>query len=221
MMSAASKLTEEVVECSKAVFNCTARTPNCRNVKGFDIPTLWSITLDYWDKCPDGPWLFKQPGTVGPISGEIVCLTDDVCKAIAGPEWTKYSSDKIWYRLTTWKFPLFQLVATSPRPPLSFLVEAFTIVHLLGDPIGTIADLLRKIDGCQSCATFWQDQLENNLAVIGDQKSELEKERLWKSLAIIIDSFDEWGLQVGNIAQNDLFAELYVTANSYIMNARG
>jgi hypothetical protein len=100
-------------------------------------------------------------------------------------------------------------------------VEAFTFVHLLGDPIGTITDLLWKIDGCQSRAVFWQDQLENNLAVIGDQKSELEKERLWKSLAIIIDSFDEWGLEVGTIAQNYLSAELYVTVDPYIMDARG
>jgi hypothetical protein len=211
-MSPASNLTEDVVECSEAVFNCTAPTPNCRNAKGFDIRSLWTLTLAYWDKCPDGPWLFKQPGTVGPISRDEVSFTNDACKAIAGPGWTQYPGTDTWYRLTTWKAPLFQLVATSPRPPLGFDVEAFTIVHFLGDPIGTIAGLLCTIDGCQRRAVFWQDQLENNLPVIGDQiqKPEL-KERLWKSLAIIIVSFDEWGLEVGNIAQDYLSAELSVT----------
>src|SRR2546421_3171407 len=201
-MSAASKLIEEAVECSQVEFNCTAPIPHCRNAKGFDISTLWTITLDYWNKCPDGPWLFKQPGAVGPISGDVVSLTHDACKAIAGPGWTKYPGSDIWNRLTTWKFPLLQLVATSPRPPLGFREEAFTIVHLLGDPIGTIADLLLKIDGCQRRAVFWQHQLGPNWEVIGegmseleeeDRPSELEKERLWKSLAIITDSFDEWG----------------------------
>src|SRR2546421_3214026 len=125
-MSAVSKFTEEVVECSTAVFNCTDQTPNCRNAKGFNIPTLWSITLNYSAKCPDGPWLFKQPG---PISGDVPSLTNDACKAIAGPGWTMYAKSDIWYRVTTWKFPLFQLIALSPRPPLSFIVEAFTLVH--------------------------------------------------------------------------------------------
>jgi hypothetical protein len=100
-------------------------------------------------------------------------------------------------------------------------LEGFTVVHLLGDPIGTIAGLLRKIDGCQSRAVFWQDRLSNKLAAMGDQKSKQEKERLWKSLAIIIDSYDEWGLDVGNDAEKYLSKELYVTVNCYLMDVRG
>jgi hypothetical protein len=62
--------------------------------------------------------------------------------------------------------------------------------------------------GCQSRAVFWQDQMSNELAVLGDQKSKQGKERLWKSLAIIIDSYDEWGLEVGDIARETLSQEL-------------
>lgn len=120
VMSLTSKLTAKVDECSKAIFNCTDPTPHCRNSKGFDFQTLWNITLDYWGECPEGPWLFRQLGATGPISSDVVSLTNDVCIAIAGPGRTKYPASDIWYRLTTWKFPLFQLVATSPRPPLSF-----------------------------------------------------------------------------------------------------
>jgi hypothetical protein len=50
--------------------------------------------------------------------------------------------------------------------------------------------------------------MSNELAVLGDQKSKQGKERLWKSLAIIIDSYDEWGLEVGDIARETLSQEL-------------
>ena len=62
----------------------------------------------------------------------------------------------IWVRLTTWKFPLLQLVAQFARPPLGFAEEAFTMAHLLGDPIDTINNLLQKLSSCQRRARIWK-----------------------------------------------------------------
>jgi hypothetical protein len=72
----------------------------------------------------------------------------------------------------------------------------------------TISDLLRKIDGCQSPAVFWQERLSNELVLLQEGKPDQAKEHHWKSLAIIIDSYDEWGLVVGDMAQSYLLAEL-------------
>ena len=63
----------------------------------------------------------------------------------------------IWVRLTTWKFPLLQLVAQFARPPLGFAEEAFTMAHLLGDPIDTINNLLQKLSDCQRRAQRWRN----------------------------------------------------------------
>lgn len=161
----------------------------------------------YYEQCPTGPWLFNPHEDGSSIRPLEISLRNEVCEAIAGAEYKPYSTADIWYRLTAWKFPLFQLVATSPRPPLSFKVATFTVTHLLGDPLGTLTNLLRKYDGCQSRAIYWQTQfcgrgaslifiqdlcLAEGLAASGD--------RLWKSFALLIDSYDEWGPAVGDQA---------------------
>ncbi|PVH84377.1 hypothetical protein DL98DRAFT_651609 [Cadophora sp. DSE1049] len=111
----------------------------------------------------------------------------------------------IWSRLTTWKFPLLQLVSVFPRPPLNFRTEFFVLSHLMGDPISTISNLLLKIASCQSRASFWKDRFTEasyrGLIVDGhgnDQQAEIAL--VWKSLAAIIDSYDEWGQTAGNRA---------------------
>ena len=64
----------------------------------------------------------------------------------------------IWVRLTTWKFPLFQLIAQFPRPPLGLATQFFVMAHLLGDPIDTIKNLLQKLSKCQSRAESWKSR---------------------------------------------------------------
>jgi len=147
-------LGEDSPECLGAIFSCNDSTPTCRNSARFDFSTLWNITHQYWEQCPGGPWLFRQTGVVGDVSDGEESLTNTICEQIADATWKRYSNADVWYRLTTWKFPLFQLISTSPRPPLGFWEEAFTITHLLGDPIGSSTDLLRKIDSCQSRAGY-------------------------------------------------------------------
>lgn len=99
-------------------------------------------------------------------------------------------------RLTTWKFPLLQLVASFSRPPLGFRVECMVIFHLLGDPIDTIKNLLYKLSACQDTARFWEHQCR----ILFDDPIEDDKDderylrdRNWKALAIVTDSYGEWG----------------------------
>jgi hypothetical protein len=205
---------EGLSECLGSTFNCESPTPNCWNSARFDFPTLWNITQQYWEQCPGGPWLFQKAGSVGETTLNKAALTNSICEHIAGASWEKYSNADIWYRLTTWKFPLFQLISNSPRPPLGFWEETFTIIHLLGDPIGSSTDLVRKLDSCQSRAGYWKYELEGNRLKPTLQNCEgprqLYKQRLWKALALIIVSYDEWGLEKGTSAEEFLTAELFV-----------
>jgi hypothetical protein len=206
-------LATRLPKCLGAVFNCDDSAPACHNSARFDFPTLWNVTDQYHEQCPRGPWLFKGPGEVD-VPRDKASLTNHICELIAGSAWKRYPYADIWYRLTTWKFPLFQLISNSPRPPLGFWEEAFTIVHLLGDPIGSSTDLIRKIDSCQSRAGHWQHILEDNTSTLdlqGDEAThELYRQRLWKALALIIVSYDEWGSDKGSSAQCYLEEELFV-----------
>jgi hypothetical protein len=66
------------------------------------------------------------------------------------PTW--YGSGEVWSRLTNWKIPLLQLVFLTALPPLSYRYKAFVLSRLLGNPIGTIQDLLLKLSSCQAAA---------------------------------------------------------------------
>ena len=113
--------------------------------------------------------------------------------------------------MTLWKFPLLQLIAVLPRPPLSFSNEAFVLAHLLGNPIGTLKSLLLKIASCQTRAEFWADRLGGDLShlIEGDEdKRTKETKRKWKALGIIVDAYDEWGYEKGGRAQSFLYERL-------------
>ncbi len=203
---------QAIIECLTTPVNCSTPLPLCTNSPRFDFPSLWAITQRYREACPDGPWLYH------PVPGQAVLaseasLTNAACEAIAGKSWTKYAGADIWARLTTWKFPLLQLVATSPRPPLGFRIEVFVIFHQLGNPIGTIQDHLQKFQSCQRRATYWRERFTDIPTTVNrcDFLGLHSPERLWKAFAIITDSYDEWGVAVGDDVQDFLRAELYVT----------
>lgn len=172
-------------------YNCTNLWGlNCTNKLGFEPTTLWDITLRIQQFCPTDPRLFLTNGL--PATPENAALTHDACTAFAGSSWTMYPRSDIWTRLQNWKFPLFQLVVSSPRPPLGLGVETFVLMHLMGDPIGTIKDLLLKLSQCEERAKVC---LELSARLNSD-----DSERVCQSLAVIALSYDEWGDENGSNA---------------------
>ena len=128
-----------------AYYNCTNPYPDCVTTSGFVIGDIWIITQCI-ASCPSSSRLF---------SATVPAITNAACEAIVGSSWTDYPGDDIWNWLTAWKFPLLQLVAIFARPALGLSTDVFVIVHLLGNPVGTLKNLLLKIVNCQSRAIYW------------------------------------------------------------------
>jgi hypothetical protein len=102
---------------------------------------------------------------------------------------TRYADSDIWRRLVTWKFPLWQLIFLFPRPPLGFGSEAFVLVHLFGDPIGTIASILYTLHRSQLRAQQLMRKYPPNDTLWN------QPDREWKTLAIIMASYEESGYE--------------------------
>ena len=181
------------IDCSNVPTNVTYDCANpwgqgCTSDKHFHFASLWKYTKNIQKACPNDTRLFIPNG--GIASPQNASLTQASCAAIAGSDWKYYPPADIWTRLTTWKFPLFQLVATFPRPPLSFSVECFVIIHLLGDPVDTIKNLLAKMSSCQTIARHWRAECEKLL----EKPPGEDEDRDWKALALLTDAYGEWDL---------------------------
>ncbi len=163
----------------------------------FDFLSLWDETEKIFHQNRHDPRLVFAAGHHS--------LTRQACIDLAGSGPSRYDGSTIWTRATTWKVPLIQVFALCPRPPLNLATEAFVMVHLLGDPIDTVQNLLLKISLCQKRVNKWKKRLENLGVpiVIRDEsrmddlavtraKQQIEECR-WKSLALVTDAYDEWG----------------------------
>jgi hypothetical protein len=170
--------------CSNPVFQ------DCVNLIGFDFPTLQNITRKIQQYCPTDVRLFLTNNL--PATEDNAALTLDACKKIVPKPWTPYNNEAIYSRLQTWKIPLFQLALSTPRPPLGTSIDIFVLVHLMGDPIGTIKDLREKLSRCEKLAAYFE---KRGLT-----------DRQWKALAMICIAFDEWGQ--GNAARELLDNQL-------------
>ena len=159
---------------------------NCTSGDHFQFTSLWNFTQQILQSCANDTRLFEIEG--GLPSAQNVSLNHAGCVAIAGASWTPYPGADIWVRLTTWKFPLLQLVGLFPRPPLSFSAECFVITHLLGDPIDTIWHLIHKLDLCQSRAEYWREEYRTVFTTLQGDKPD----RQWKALTLIEDAYGEW-----------------------------
>jgi hypothetical protein len=183
---AAHAMTDCLSIADSIEYNCTTRWGlNCTNALGLEFTSLWNITQLIQQYCPTDPRLFLIDNI--PATPENAALKYSACKTFAPAPWTRYPASDIWARLQTWKFPLFQLALSSPRPPLGLGVDGFVLAHLMGDPISTIKDLRKKISRCEEhAADFAKRRVLSN----GDPS---DAERAWKALAMITISYDEWG----------------------------
>jgi hypothetical protein len=88
------------------------------------------------------------------------------------------------------------------------LYDVFFIIHMLGDPIGTFASFMYKLESCQRRAVHWRRICTSSLIDHKGRQSDQSIDRLWKSCALITDSYDEWGAQAGDEASDWLGHEL-------------
>ncbi len=167
------------IDCSDVPANVTY---NCSNPWGqgcvsrlhFDFPSLWEYLQKIQAACATDSRLFGLESGLATQSN--ASFTKNSCVAIAGPSWTRYSTGHIWTRLTTWKFPLFQLIVSLPCPPLGIEVHLFVINHLLGDPIDTMSNMLLKLSNCQRNARFWKNR----------------EEKHWRQSTMVTEAYTEW-----------------------------
>ena len=83
----------------------------------------------------------------------------------------------------------------------------------MGNPIGTIRDLSLKLASGQGRAHYWYQEFRGELAPLiagepGSFARYQQFERTWKALALICDSYDEWGQERGYDAVNALAGKL-------------
>ena len=96
-----------------------------------DISNRLTIDTDA-ETCVNHPFSYR--GTLA--------LTTEACDAMTGGTWGTYTTSQIMGRLHSWKAPVLILIFLFPRPPLGIATWIFTLVHLCGDPVDTIASLL-------------------------------------------------------------------------------
>ena len=183
---------------------------SCLSKEPFDFINLWNITQCLNNTNPNDSHLFSAGNGSNP--SPYPSLTYDACLDIATQDYNPYPASIIWTRLTTWKFPLLQLVALFPRPPLNWKAEFFVMAHLLGDPIDTIKNLLLKLETCQKATDYWRLSVRNPEMVYqspvlhrtpnevgGEGPADLQsedphaKELRWKALSLLSVAYDEWG----------------------------
>ena len=153
-------------------YSCTNPFPQCLSPERFDFPIIWNYTSSIFAACATDPRLYLPKSTPQlALAANNISLTQAACIDVADAGWKRYHRSDIWTRLTTWKFPLFQLAFNFPRPPLSFWTEAFVVVHLMGDPVDTVECLLDKLAVCQAWAEFWK-------GVVAEEDGDGQAERL-------------------------------------------
>lgn len=85
-----------------------------------------------------------------------------------------------------WKIPMVLLLIQFARPPLALHTHLFTLLHLLGDPVNTIASLLYTLAACQERALSLRRPFD------------VSKWSISRRYALILQSYDECGNR-GNI----------------------
>ena len=154
-----------------------------------EFNSLWAITTNYHKLCKEyGAWLVDPKAKLASAA-----LSVDATNKIVSKGYTAYPSSDVWSRVGTWKVPLIQLIATLPRSPLGFIIESLIVLHLVSDPIGSMEDLLYKLEACQRGVVSWERKIEQWDTSANPTLSAKERQQLAKRLAIITESYSELG----------------------------
>jgi hypothetical protein len=172
--------------------NCSPSTVS-NFTKGFEFVGLFLVHTYLNETCAAGSEVFFESTRM---------LTNAACLRITGLSndlwagWTAYPISDIWNRIVVWKLPLLQLISQFPRPPLGPSVETGVMMHLLGDPIDSVASMLVTLAVCQQRAKQAKE-------LCGLPEGDPAYTKAWKGLAIIMVSYDECGLsgKIANFAQ--------------------
>jgi len=165
--------------------NCSLATIS-NHTKGFEFAGLYNAYTYLNQTCEPGREIFFEKTRM---------LTNAACERITGNDgsiwtgWTAYPISDIWNRIVVWKLPLLQLLSQFPRPPLGPSVETGIMMHLLGDPIGSVSSMIISLAICQKRAKQAKEMCVEN----GIQENHPDYARTWKGLAIIMVSYDECG----------------------------
>ncbi|TID22167.1 hypothetical protein E2P81_ATG11276 [Venturia nashicola] len=117
---------------------------------------------------------------------DLICLhlfeknTAESCRDFVADSWNPYSGLDIWTRIEVWKIPLVLLLIQFSRPPLALHAQLFTLFHLVGDPMNTIASLLYTLAACQERA-------------VSLRPADKTKWPISRRYALILQSYDECG----------------------------
>jgi len=141
----------------------------------FEFPIIYEIAEKINKTCPIDPRLWEPFTEV--LKNDFVHQLTCSGSGWARDDWTAYPPSETLQRFMAWKAPLIQVIFQFPRPPFGFAVEAFTILHVLGDPIDTIASMLFTLSVCQERAKLLWHRPEHE----------------WKALTLIMMSLDECG----------------------------
>lgn len=174
---------------------CTIRstTMDCsldtitNRTNGFDFAGLYAVQTYLNETCAANSDVFFKGTRM---------LTSAASDRIAGIDsgawtgWTAYPISDIWNRIVVWKLPLLQLLSQFPRPPLGSYVETGVMMHLLGDPIDSVSNILLTLAICQARA----GRAKVICRETGTPDGHPDYEKTWKGVALIMVSYDECGL---------------------------
>ena len=93
--------------------------------KKFNLNTIWAETVRIYALYQNDSNC-AECGRIA-LDAPQPSLTNQACIDFAGRGASNYDELGIWSRMTTWKLPLVQVVASFPRPPLGFKAEVFVI----------------------------------------------------------------------------------------------
>lgn len=178
--------------CDATTFTCETLRPPCNSTYGLNFTSLWDITASYFSICgKEGVWLSNSTK-----DSRTAALSWDATHDIVPQGFTPFPDADIWSRISTWKLPLIQLIAVVPKPPLGIFVQVLTVMHLISDPIGSMQDLLHRLESYRNEVVHWRRWIDRHHHVHIDEYEDgkerrKERKEFSRIFAMIVESYKE------------------------------